>query len=74
MTFFYIKNYNQVSKEVDNMSSFINDFKLFFNVIFECLTEIFNWLTSTIIGEIIFFVIIMSAFVGFIVMIVHMKD
>lgn len=56
------------------MQNLLNDFKNFFNVILSCMTDVFNWLTSTIIGEIIFFIILISIFFFLINLFVNFKD
>lgn len=54
------------------MTNFLNDFKLFFNSIFELVGSLFTWLTSNILGELIIFGVIMGIFIGIIYAIVHM--
>lgn len=56
------------------MATFLEDFKIFFSTIFDLMVVFWNWLSSTIIGEIIIFTIIISIFIGIIYLIIHMKD
>lgn len=56
------------------MQTFINDFGIFFNKIFECMTSLFNWFTGTVIGEIFIFIIIISLFFFLINLFVDFKD
>ena len=56
------------------MENLLNDFKTFFSVILSCMNDIFNWLTSTIIGEILFFTIIISLFFFIINLFIDFKD
>lgn len=56
------------------MQNLLNDFKNFFNVILSCMTDVFNWLTSNVIGEIIFFIILISIFFFLINLLVDFKD
>lgn len=56
------------------MTNFMNDFNIFFNMIFKCLKNIFNWFTGTIIGEIFIFVILISLFFFLINLFVDFKD
>lgn len=52
---------------------FSNDFIHFYNLIFNALHWMFDFLLSTIIGEIIFFTIIAGLFIFIIVKIVEMR-
>ncbi len=56
------------------MATFLEDFKLFFNTIFELMIQFWNWLSGTILGEIIIFIVIIGLFFGIIYTIVKMKD
>lgn len=56
------------------MQNLLNDFRTFFNVIIGCMSDIYNWLTSTVIGEIIFFIILISLFFFLINLFVDFKD
>lgn len=56
------------------MTQFMNDFQVFFNGIFSCLTTLWNWLTSNIIGEILLFVIIISIFIFILNLFIDFKD
>ena len=56
------------------MSNFMNDFNIFFNMIFNCIKNLFNWFTTTIIGEIFIFVIIISLFFFGLNIFVDFKD
>ena len=56
------------------MANFMNDFNIFFNMIFNCLKKIFDWFTGTISGEIFIFVILISLFFFLINLFVDFKD
>lgn len=56
------------------MATFLNDFTLFFNTIFELMMNFWNWFSSTILGEIIIFTIIIGLFIGIIYLIIQMKN
>lgn len=56
------------------MQNLLNDFRTFFNVIIGCMSDIYNWLTSTVIGEIIFFIILISIFFFFLNLFTNFKD
>ena len=56
------------------MENFMNDFEIFFTKIFSALTSLWNWLTGTIVGEILLFIIIISLFLFLINLIVNFKD
>ena len=56
------------------METFINDFKIFFAAIFEMLGSLWGWLETTIIGEILIFVILIGIFIGFITIIINLKN
>lgn len=56
------------------MENFMNDFSVFFSKIFNCLTSLWNWLSSTIIGEILLFIIIISLFFFLLNLIIDFKD
>lgn len=56
------------------MNSFLNDFSVFFNKMFDCVVSIWNWLISTTIGEIIIFTIIISFFLFVLNLFVDFKD
>lgn len=58
----------------DNMENFMNDFTIFFNKIFECIKNLWNWFSSSIIGEIFFFIIIISLFLFILNLIIDFKD
>ena len=49
------------------MSNFLNDFNLFF-------TKMWNWLFSTVIGEVILFTILISLFLFIIYLIIDFKN
>lgn len=56
------------------METFVNDFGIFFNKIFECVIKLFNWFISTTLGEILLFIIIISLFLFILNMFVDFKD
>lgn len=56
------------------MSNFLNDFNLFFTAIFNCLTKMWNWFFSTVIGEVILFTILISLFLFIIYLIIDFKN
>ena len=56
------------------MATFLEDFKIFFRTIFDLMIVFWEWLSTTIIGEIIIFTILIGIFVGIIYLIIHMKD
>lgn len=56
------------------MENFMNDFEVFFSKIFECIKNLWNWLSGTIIGEILLFVIIISLFIFILNLIIDFKD
>lgn len=56
------------------MENLLNDFKTFFSVILSCMTDIYNWITSTVIGEILFFTILISLFFFLINLFIDFKD
>lgn len=56
------------------MENFMNDFALFFNKIFECIKNLWNWFSNSIIGEIFLFIIIISLFLFILTLIIDFKD
>lgn len=56
------------------MESFVNDFGIFFNMIFNCVSKLFNWFISTTLGEILLFMIIISLFLFIVNIFVDFKD
>ena len=56
------------------MGSFILDFQAFFAMIFSSIVEFFGWFSSTVIGEIIIFIIIMYIFLFVVKFIISLKD
>ena len=56
------------------MSNFMSDFNIFFNSIFGGVQTIWNWLFSTVLGEIILFTIIISLFLTIIYWIIDFKN
>ncbi len=55
------------------MQNFLNDFNIFFNMIFGKIVEIYNWLINTVLGEIMLFMIIITIFIGIIYLIIDMR-
>lgn len=56
------------------MENFIKDYRIFFNCFFSSIIELFNWLMSTVIGEIIICCIIMGIFLLIVDLIIELKD
>lgn len=56
------------------MQNFLNDFKIFFDVIFDLTKNIFEWFIATIPGKILLFVIIISLFYFLINLFIDFKD
>ena len=56
------------------MQSFVNDFSLFFDMIFNSIKSFFNWYFTTIVGEITLFVLIIALFFFVANLIIDMKD
>ena len=56
------------------MSNFLNDFNIFLNFIITTMSTIYNWLVSTVLGEIILFVVIISIFLFVIHLIIEFKN
>ena len=56
------------------MQNFVNDFGLFFTMLFGAIKEFFNWYFSTIIGEITLFILVIGIFFFVVNLIVDLKD
>ena len=56
------------------MSTFINDFNIFFNSIFTCIQKLWTWLFSNTLGEIILFTITISVFISIVYLLVDLKN
>lgn len=56
------------------MTSFLSDFNIFFNSIYNMITTFFAWMISTVLGEIILFDIIISLFITVVYLIINMKN
>ena len=56
------------------MSNFMSDFGIFFNSILGGIQTLWNWLFSTVLGEIILFTIIISLFLSLIYLIIDFKN
>lgn len=56
------------------MQEFINDFKIFFSGIFDCIISMWNWLIGTTLGEIIIFLVIISLFFFLLNIVIDFKD
>lgn len=58
----------------DNMASFMSDFSTFFNYILASIQTFWNWLFSTVLGEIILFTILISLFIYIVYLIIDFKN
>jgi len=56
------------------MTNLMNDFGIFLNFIWTYIENIFNWLFSTWLGELLIFTIIITLFLVIINLIIKMKD
>lgn len=56
------------------MSNFMSDFNIFFTSILGGIQTLWNWLFSTVLGEIILFTIIISLFLYLIYKIIDFKN
>lgn len=56
------------------MAQFLLDFQAFFTVILTSIGEFFAWLSTTVIGEIILFILVMYIFIFVIKLIISLKD
>lgn len=56
------------------MQNFVNDFNVFFNMIFNSIKSFFEWYFNTIIGEITLFILLIGIFFFIANLIVDMKD
>lgn len=56
------------------METFVNDFSIFFSKIMSCMTIFWNWLSSTVLGEIIIFILLIALFLFLINLIVNFKN
>lgn len=56
------------------MSEFMNGFNIFFNSILGAIVTLWNWLFSTVFGQIITFTIIISLFLTVIYWIIDFKN
>ena len=56
------------------MSNFLNDFNIFLNFIITSIGSIYNWLISTVLGEILLFIVIISIFLFVIYLIINFKN
>lgn len=56
------------------MENFLYDFNLFFNKIWSSVQSISEWIFSSIIGEILIFIILISLFIFIISLLINMKD
>lgn len=56
------------------MAKFVSDFGIFFNKIFECIITFWNWFISTVLGEIIIFIVLVSLFFFLVNLIINWKD
>ena len=56
------------------MASFMSDFSTFFNYILAAIQTLWNWLFSTVLGEIILFTVLISLFIYIIYLIIDFKN
>lgn len=56
------------------MSEFLLDFQAFFTMILSSIGDLFLWLSTTIIGEIILFILIMYIFLFVIKLIIDLRN
>lgn len=56
------------------MSGFMNDFNVFFSSILGCMQTLWNWLFSTVFGQIITFTILITLFLVIIYWIIDFKN
>lgn len=56
------------------MSTFINDFNIFFSGIFSGIQTFWNWFSTTVIGEVILFIVIISVFLFVLSWIIDFKN
>lgn len=56
------------------MSNFMSDFNIFFTSILGGIQTLWNWLFSTVLGEVILFTIIISLFLSLIYLIIDFKN
>lgn len=56
------------------METFVNDFSIFFSKIMSSLSIFWNWFSSTVLGEIIIFVLLIALFFFLINLFVDFKD
>lgn len=58
----------------DIMQTFLNDFSVFMDLVFDGISSLWNWLMSTVLGEIILFTIIIGIFFILFNLFVDSKD
>ena len=58
----------------DNMETFMNNFSIFFNKLFEGVQTFWNWYISTIIGQITIFTLLIALFFFVVNLFVDWKD
>ena len=56
------------------MQNLLNDFKIFYSTIFDCIKDFYNWFSGTIIGEIFIFLILISLFFVLISLFIDFKN
>lgn len=56
------------------MSNFLSEFNSFLNIIMSGMGSVWGWLSSTIIGKVMIFVVLITIFVWFIDMIINIGD
>ncbi len=56
------------------MNSFLADFQTFLNFILSAMGSVYNWLITTVLGEILLFIVIISIFLFVIYLIIEFKN
>lgn len=56
------------------MSNFLSEFNSFLNIIMSGMGSVWGWLSSTIIGKVMIFVVLITIFVWFLDMIINIGD
>lgn len=55
------------------MTEISNDFKIFFNLIFDSVVNFYNWYIGTFLGEILIFIIVIGLFLTIIEIIIGLR-
>lgn len=56
------------------METFVNNFQIFFNKLFELTVDFWNWYITTIVGQITIFILLIALFFFLINLIIDWKD